>query len=171
MTASQQRRLRVRVAVFACIVIVGLALDQGTKLWAQQTLAGGGTIPVVPGLLSFTLVFNPGMSLGLFSSATWVISLLAIAACVLLAIGSLRTISLRWTVVLSLACSGALGNLIDRVAYADGFLDGRVVDFIDYGWSVGNVADIILVGSGIAIVVLLMLGVPFSKADLERERQ
>ena len=85
MTVSQQRRLRTRVAVFACIAIVGLVLDQGTKLWALQALADAGTVPVIPGLLSFTLVFNPGMSLGLFSSATWAISLLAAVACVLLA--------------------------------------------------------------------------------------
>ena len=171
MTVSQQRRLRTRVAVFACIAIVGLVLDQGTKLWALQTLADAGTVPVIPGLLSFTLVLNPGMSLGLFSSATWAISLLAAVACVLLIVGALKTVRLAWTVVLSVAFSGALGNLIDRVVYADGFLNGKVVDFINYGWSVGNVADILLVGAGIAVVVLLVLGVPFSESDLGEERR
>ena len=62
-------------------------------------------------------------------------------------------------------------NLIDRVVYADGFLNGKVVDFINYGWSVGNVADILLVGAGIAVVVLLVLGVPFSESDLGEERR
>lgn len=171
MTTSQQRRLRVRVAVFACIAIVGLIVDQGTKLWAQSALEGAGTVPVIPGLLSFTLVHNPGMSLGLFSSATWAISLLAVVACVLLAIGAIRAVSMAWTVALSVAFSGALGNLIDRVAYADGFLNGKVVDFLNYGWSVGNVADIFLLGAGIAVVVLLVMGVPFSQSDLEEERR
>lgn len=171
MTNGQQRRLRVRVAVFACITVVGLALDQGTKLWAQAALEGAGTVPVIPGLLSLTLVHNPGMSLGLFSSATWVISLLALVACVLLCVAAIRTISMAWTIVLSVAFSGALGNLIDRVAYADGFLNGKVVDFLNYGWSVGNVADIFLVGAGVAVVVLLMMGVPFSRSDLEQERR
>ena len=123
------------------------------------------------GLLSLTLVHNPGMSLGLFSSATWVISLLALVACVLLCVAAIRTISMAWTIVLSVAFSGALGNLIDRVAYADGFLNGKVVDFLNYGWSVGNVADIFLVGAGVAVVVLLMMGVPFSRSDLEQERR
>ena len=116
-------------------------------------------------------MFNPGMSLGLFSSATWAISLLAAVACVLLAVGALKAVRLAWTVVLSVAFSGALSNLIDRVAYADGFLDGKVVDFLNYGWSVGNVADILLVGAGIAVVVLLVLGVPFNDSDCDEERR
>ena len=92
-------------------------------------------------------------------------------ACVLLVVGALKTVRLAWTVVLSVAFSGALGNLIDRVVYADGFLNGKAVDFINYGWSVGNVADILLVGAGIAVVVLLVLGVPFSESDLGEERR
>ena len=54
----------------------------------------------------------------------------------------------RWRFLSRL--QGALGNLIDRVMYADGFLDGKVVDFLNYGWSVGNVADIYLVVAGVA---------------------
>ena len=92
-------------------------------------------------------------------------------ACVLLAVGALKAVRLAWTVVLSVAFSGALGNLIDRVAYADGFLDGKVVDFLNYGWSVGNVADILLVGAGIAVVVLLVLGVPFNESDCGEEQR
>lgn len=157
----QQGRLRLRVAVFACIAAVALALDQATKIWAQSALVAGRSIPVVPGLLSFTLVRNPGMSLGMLSSATWLISVLAIVASVALAVLALRTSSLRWTAVFSFAFAGAFGNLIDRVANADGFLNGAVVDFLDYGWSVGNVADIFLVGAGIAAVVLIAINEPF----------
>lgn len=162
----QQGRLRVRVAVFACIVAVALVLDQTTKIWAQSALTEGRSIPVIPGLLSFTLVYNPGMSLGMFSSMTWLISLLATAACVVLAVVALRTSSLRWTAVFSFAFAGAFGNLIDRVANADGFLNGAVVDFLDYGWSIGNVADIFLVGAGIAAVVLIVMNEPFGEGTV-----
>lgn len=162
---DQQGRLRVRAAVFACIVVAVLVVDQSSKIWAQSALSDGRIIPVVPGLLSFQLLYNPGMSLGLFSSMTWLISLLAIAATVLLAVLALRTASLRWNVVFSFACAGAFGNVIDRVVNADGFLNGEVVDFIDYGWSVGNVADICLVGAGIAAVVLIILDEPLGLSD------
>ncbi len=162
-----QRRLRIRVAVFACVAIVALVADQLTKAWAQSALADGRTVQVIPGVLSFTLVHNPGASLGMGSNMTWLISILAIVACVVLALLALRTISMKWTLVFSLAFAGALGNLIDRVAYADGFLNGKVVDFLNYGWSVGNVADIFLMVAGIAAVLFLLLGEPFSQKELD----
>ena len=159
------RRLRTRVAVFACVVIIGLVLDQGTKLLAEMLLADGRTVPVIPKLLSLTLVHNPGASLGFASGHTWLIALLAVVACVVMAVLAIRTVNLRWTVLLSLGCAGAFGNLIDRVAYADGFLNGRVIDFLNYGWSVGNVADILLMVAGIGIVIAIVLNVPFSARD------
>ncbi len=157
---GQQGRPRMRVAVFACIVVVALILDQGTKIWAQNSLSDGHSVSVIPGLLTLTLVYNPGMSLGMFSSMTWLISLLAIVACVVLAVGALRTTSMRWLAVFSFAFAGAFGNFIDRVVNAEGFLDGEVVDFLNYGWSVGNVADIFLVGAAIAAVVLVVIDEP-----------
>ena len=69
---------------------------------------------------------------------------------------------MKWSVAISFAFAGALGNLIDRVMYADGFLDGKVVDFLNYGWSVGNVADIYLVVAGVVLVILILMGEPFS---------
>lgn len=162
---TRQGRSRVRVAVFACVAAVALVIDQLTKLWAQSALGDGRTVPVIPNLLSLTLVHNPGASLGLGSSMTWVISLLAIAASVVLVVLGVRTVSTRWTVMFALAFAGAFGNLIDRVVYADGFLNGKVVDFLNYGWSVGNVADIWLMVAGIGIVLLIVLGVPLDRED------
>ena len=156
---NQQGRLRTHVAVFACVAAAALIVDQLTKAWAMAALSNGQTIRVIPGLLSFTLVRNPGASLGMGSGATWVISLLAVVAWV-------RTVSMKWSVAISFAFAGALGNLIDRVMYADGFLDGKVVDFLNYGWSVGNVADIYLVVAGVVLVILILMGEPFSHKDL-----
>ena len=162
---NDQRRLRTRVAVFACIAVVALVLDQISKAWAQSALADGQTVRVIPGILSFTLVHNPGASLGMGSNMTWLISLLAIVACVALAVLAIRTISMKWTVVFALAFAGALGNLIDRVMYAEGFLNGKVVDFLNYGWSGGNVAMV----AGVTAVVLLFVGEPFSQKDLDEQ--
>ncbi|NMN00105.1 lipoprotein signal peptidase [Bifidobacterium sp. DSM 109958] len=160
-------RLRTRAAVFACVAAAALILDQGTKALAQSFLSETHAVRVIPGLLSLRLVHNPGASLGMGSSATWLISLFALVACCALAWLALRTVSMRWTVLLALAFSGALGNLIDRVAYADGFLNGKVVDFLDYGWSVGNVADVFLVLAGAGIVLLIARNEPLTAKDLE----
>lgn len=149
------------VAVFAVVAVMVLVLDQGTKAWAKQTLSDGNIIEVIPHALRFVLVHNPGASLGFGSGHTWIISVLAIVACVLLAFASAQTDSHEWAVMLGAAFGGAAGNLIDRVAYAQHGLDGRVVDFIDYGWSVGNVADIFLTLAGIGVVALVLRGVAF----------
>lgn len=156
------RRPRLCVAVFVCVAAVALLLDQITKLWALSALCDGRSYRVIDGVLSFTLVRNPGASLGLGSGFTWVISVLAMAACVVIVVLGLRTTSKAWAAALGCAFAGALGNLVDRVSYADGFLNGKVVDFINYGWSVGNVADIFLTIAGVGIVVMILLNVPFA---------
>ena len=159
---TNKRRLRGRVAVFVALAAVAIALDQVTKALALARLGNGVRVALPGPLRGLRLVRNPGASLGLGSGSTWVISLIAMAACLLIIVLALRTTSMLWTLVLSLAFSGAAGNLIDRVAYASGFLDGAVVDFLDYGWSVGNVADIYLTLAGVAVVVLIFCNVRFS---------
>ena len=163
------RRLRGRVAVFVALAAVAIALDQLTKALALVWLGNGVRVALPGPLRGLRLVRNPGASLGLGSGSTWIISLIALAACLLIIVLALRTTSMVWTLVLSLAFSGAAGNLIDRVAYASGFLDGAVVDFLDYGWSVGNVADVYLTLAGVAVVVLIVCNVRFSDGDKAKE--
>ncbi|OZG48687.1 signal peptidase II [Bombiscardovia coagulans] len=171
----KSRRLRRRVAVFACLVLIATGLDQVTKALAQVRLTEGRAEVLIPKVLSLRLLRNPGASLGLGSDYTWLISLVAVVACVAFIILFVSTDSMAWTIAFALAFSGAVGNLIDRVVYAHGFLDGRVVDFIDYGWSVGNVADIYLTMAALLIIVLIMMGKPFkatvqdTKTDLVTE--
>ena len=163
------RRLRGRVAVFVALAAVAIALDQVTKALALARLGSGVRVALPGPLRGLRLVRNPGASLGLGSGSTWVISLIALAACLLIIVLALRTTSMAWTLVLSLAFSGAAGNLIDRVAYASCFLDGAVVDFLDYGWSVGNVADVYLTLAGVAVVVLLVCNVRFTEQSTIQE--
>lgn len=168
MELGQQRRSRARVAVFVCIVAVVVCIDQLTKLWALHALSDHRSVPVLGKVLQLTLVHNPGASLGLGASQTWIISMLAIVACVVLIVLALRTTSMLWTVLFALAFAGAFGNLIDRIMYAEGFLNGKVVDFLNYGWSVGNVADIALMIAGIGIVIAIMCNVPWKSTQGER---
>ena len=58
------------------------------------------------------------------------------------------------------ALGGAISHLGDRLFREPGFARGEIVDFIDYfGFFVGNVADIALVGGAIAIVLELRMPV------------
>ena len=163
------KRLRTRAAVFALVVIVGLVVDRLSKLWALSALQYGKQIVCIPNSLMLSLVRNGGASFGLGSGLTSFISIVAILACVAMLAAVCRTKSLQWTIVLSLAFSGAFGNLIDRAIYAEHFLDGKVVDFINYGWSVGNVADIILAVAGIWFVGLILFETPFKPGESSDE--
>jgi len=54
--------------------------------------------------------------------------------------------------------AGAIGNIVDRIFRGDGWLHGRVVDFIDVQWwPVFNVADSsISIGACALIAAMLM---------------
>lgn len=56
-------------------------------------------------------------------------------------------------IALGMVLGGSLGNLIDRMMRGDGFLNGAVVDFIDFDFfATFNVADM-----GITLGVVLLL--------------
>jgi signal peptidase II len=133
-----------------------VAADQGTKLWALWRLAGHRAIVLPGGWVDLRLVSNPGAAFSFGSGATWVVTLCATAAVVIvpwLAARS-RSRSQGQAAALGLLLGGAAANLGDRLFRAPGPGVGRVVDFIDYhGWFIGNVADIAIVASaGILIV-------------------
>lgn len=159
--ASHSKRSS-RLAVFIVVIAVCVILDRVSKLAALRYLADGRRVSVLGSVLGLKLLFNPGASLGMGSGATPAIALLACVACILLCVAAWRTESMAWTIALALCCAGAMGNLIDRVYYATGVLNGKVVDFIDYGWSIGNVADVELFVAAVVVVVLVLADVPYA---------
>jgi signal peptidase II len=127
------------------VLVVGFVLDQVTKLWVLfgTDLPDGGVIRVAP-FVDFTLVWNRGISYGLMQQDSefgrWVLVVFSIVAVVVLSVWMWRTDRKLIAVSLALIVGGALGNLVDRVAY------GAVVDFIylhafGYSWYVFNLAD------------------------------
>ena len=143
------------------IIAAALALvaDQGSKLYL---LYGAGfahmgpeqSVPVLP-FFNLVMVWNPGISYGLFPASSW----LGTADLVIFSVGAV--IGLSWWlwgltsislgVGIGLVIGGALGNLIDRLIY------GRVADFFHfyafgYDWYVFNIADIAITLGAIAIL-------------------
>lgn len=149
-TAPLGRR---RVGLFAFVAIAVVVIDQLTKWWAVQQLAGRDPITLVGDLLSLRFVLNPGAALGTAAGYTIVLSVVAIAVTVALVVIAPRLRDVGWAVGLGLFLGGAVGNLIDRLFREPAFLEGHVVDFIDYaGFFVGNVADIALTVAAVVII-------------------
>lgn len=146
---------RSRAANARVLAAVGggfLLVDQLTKAWALEALDDRNIDLFWK--LRFNLVFNSGMA---FSKGGGLGPVLGIAALVIsgviISIG-LQSKSLVHAIALGMIAGGALGNLLDRLfRSSDGFLKGRVIDFIDAQfWPVFNVADI-----GVTCGVILLL--------------
>jgi signal peptidase II len=134
------------------IVVAVVVLDQITKVWAVASLSDG-PVSIVGSSIELELTRNPGGAFSLFQSVTPLLALLALVVAVVLARAIVRTNDRIMLVALSLVLGGALGNLIDRVARAPGFLRGEVVDFVSVGtFPTFNVAD-----SAITIGALLLV--------------
>ena len=101
-------------------------------------LTPGQTTPVIPRILSLTLVRNPGVAFGFFRDHNNIALSLVITGCILLVLIMLkiRFISRIQQVACGMMIGGAIGNIVDRIHY------GAVIDFIDvHVWPVFNIAD------------------------------
>ena len=138
--------------------IAVLAADQASKWWILEVvrLPDIGQVVVLP-VLNLTMVWNRGVSFGMFAGAgehgPWLLMGLAAAVAAFLLIWLYRETRPVTRVALWLVLAGAVGNTIDRVRY------GAVVDFLDfhlYGhhWPAFNIADMAIVG-GVAVLLFL----------------
>lgn len=149
-TPTQRRR---RWATFLGLAGGVFVLDQLTKLWvdtgfelaSRRVPAGqpGGPTELLGEWLRIAKTYNDGAIFGLLETSALLMAALSIAVIV----------GITWyewrhgagmgplvTVGLGLLLGGALGNLIDRLAF------GHVIDFVDMGigtwrWYAWNVAD------------------------------
>ena len=142
------------LAVGAAATVV--AVDQISKRWAESSFEAE-RMEVVPDLLWFTYVENPGSAFSMFQdSGVWLG--LAAAGAVGVIGWALRTPRPGSEVIgLGLVMGGALGNLVDRATRGEGLLDGKVVDWIQVpNFPVFNLADTALtVGVGLVLLSAL----------------
>lgn len=138
--------MRLMVRFWAVVVLV-LVADQATKLLAVQKLARGLSVPLLDGVVSLTLVLNPGGAFGFLASSSYLLLAVAVLAVVFLVLGHAYLVRSGHGAAVALLLGGAAGNLIDRVRL------GAVVDFIDFGfWPVFNMADVAIV-TGAALLL------------------
>jgi len=135
--------------------IVGL--DQFTKYLTVSHIPEGGVIPVWPGVFHLTYIRNSGAAFSMLEGARILFLLLTLlflagaVACIVKK--KIRHPLGQWALVL--VAGGAVGNLIDRMAY------GSVVDMIELEFmrfAIFNVADcFVTVGAALLIVWAIFL--------------
>ena len=150
-----------RYKIFLWVGVVSLVLDQLTKWWARglptDERGYGIAVPVIENFWDWRLSFNTGSAFGMFSSADGarvgltLVGILAVAAMVWMLHKSRdEQTLLTWS--LGLVVGGAIGNVIDRIAF------GKVTDFVvwkwyEHEWPTFNIADVALV-VGVALLLL-----------------
>jgi signal peptidase II len=136
------------------IALAVIALDQLAKHWAVTSLGTDREIDLF-WTLRLNLAFNNGMAFGQGQGFGPVIAVIATVVIVYLLVSLQSEASPMGTIGMGLLIGGAAGNLIDRLFRGDdGFLQGGVVDFIDFQWfPIFNIADM-AINVGAALLIL-----------------
>jgi len=157
--AYRQGLRRRLFTILVWVAVLTLAADQATKAWALRALVPGEPVNIVGSAIRLNLIRNAGAAFSIGHGATWALTLVACAVLIFTVVTARRLGSLAWAWALGLLLGGAIGNLVDRLVRPPGPGRGHVVDFIDYfGWFIGNLADVAIVGAAIFIGTLAMRG-------------
>jgi len=150
-----------RVGLIAFVVC--LVIDQVTKWVVNANIAYADRIPVIEGFFYLTHVRNPGAAFSLFADGDPTVRLWfffgVTAVAIMIILSFFRQIApgdRLSALALGFILGGAIGNLIDRIAYRE------VIDFLhfklwaNYSWPDFNFADsFIVIGVGILILEML----------------
>lgn len=110
-----------------------IVLDQISKLWITNHFALGESYPIT-GMFNLVLAHNSGAAFSFLDDAggmqRWLFTAVAVVASAWM-VWLLRKhhAQLLFAWALSMILGGALGNLVDRIAY------GYVVDFLSFHWN------------------------------------
>ena len=144
------------IALGIAVVVASFVIDQLAKTWVLfgSALPDGEIVRVTP-FMDLTLVWNRGISYGLFQQDTafgrWTLVVFSILAVVVLSVWLARTNRRLVAASIALIIGGALSNLVDRIVY------GAVVDYVylhafGYSWYVFNLADAWIVAGVIGLL-------------------
>ena len=139
-------------------ILIAMALDGVTKIWAEATLEPYQPAPVIGDFFRLTLGYNTGVAFGLFANLG--IGPLVVTGIVIVGLAFWLSYALHrgdfpaiavWP--MGLLLGGAVANFIDRL------LDGKVIDFLDVGlgtlrWPTFNLADSFIVVSLLTLMVM-----------------
>lgn len=138
------------------LALAVIALDQASKLAILASFALGERLPVIPGFFNLTLAYNPGAAFSFLADAGgwqrhfFTALALAISAGIVWLLKK-HASEPRYCLQLALVLGGAVGNVIDRMAY------GHVVDFIQVYYQTWYYPAFNIADSAICIGVALML--------------
>ena len=142
--------------LYALLVAALVGLDQLVKYLVRANIPLGERVPFLPHILQLTYYENTGAAFSLLENHTWLLTLISLAASVVLVVVLVKRVFPHPFAMasLSVVLAGAVGNLIDRA------LLGSVTDMFQtlfMNFAIFNVADICVVCGGIAFCAYYLL--------------
>ena len=171
-TERKNRPTRKQVLLVGLIAVLGYTLDQLTKFWVLNNMSEGETIPVLPPLLNWHFVRNPGAAFSIGTEFTWVFTIIMVIVAGYVIFKLRTTTRTIWLIAMGALLGGVFGNLTDRLIQEPGFGVGHVIDFIAFpNFAVFNIADSLIVCSMIGIGLLLVTGTPMNEEEAAKLRE
>lgn len=161
------KRIKRRNVLYACVIFIGIFLDQLSKGLVVANMKLHESIPIVKDVLHLTYVHNKGAAFGMLADQRWVF--LIISTVTIVSVGLYLFLGFCDSVVnglsLALILSGGVGNMFDRLIL------GYVVDFVDFtliDFAIFNVADaFVCIGAALLCISLIAE----TRRDLKESRE
>ena len=148
-----RRQPRSRLGISVAIAVTVAAFDQISKHWALNALGDGRSRHVI-WTLDWNLTFNSGMAFSRGQGVGPYIGAVALIVVVVMLLSLRRSGTRLSAIAVGLVVGGAVGNISDRLFRGQGWLRGRVVDFIDFRWwPIFNVADMAVTIGGLLLLL------------------
>ena len=141
------------------VLLLAFGLDRAHKFYQIEVQGWrGGEIIQVTDFFDYVLVWNTGVSYGLFGDLPlWVLGIVIVLATGMLIVWWVRSTQSLVRIGLALCIGGALSNGVDRLLY------GAVADFFHFHWQgysfyIFNIADMAIT-FGVLLLILDILGI------------
>ncbi len=153
----------------AVIAVLAIIADQITKYIVVENIELHGTVPFIPGFMSFYHTQNKGAAFSMFSDQRWVFmvfSFLSMGLIIYILIKEYKRHRLL-NIALSMVLGGGIGNMIDRIRL-EYVVDFFKTEFMDF--AVFNVADCFITVGAVLLGVYVIFFEPKVEKRLKAEK-
>ena len=144
--------------------------DQITKYIVVENIELRGTVPFIPGFMSFYHTRNTGAAFSMFSDQRWVFmvfSFISMGLIIFILIKEYKRHKLL-NIALAMVLGGGIGNMIDRIRL-EYVVDFFKTEFMDF--AVFNVADCFITVGAVLLGVYVIFFEPKVEKRLKAEKE
>jgi signal peptidase II len=154
----------------AVIAVLAVIADQITKYIVVENIELRGTVPFIPGFMSFYHTRNTGAAFSMFSDQRWVFmvfSFISMGLIIFILIKEYKRHKLL-NIALAMVLGGGIGNMIDRIRL-EYVVDFFKTEFMDF--AVFNVADCFITVGAVLLGVYVIFFEPKVEKRLKAEKE